>query len=144
MDLQSICKSTLSGVFFSHGSFLGAEPLPGQECADIKMFSALLHFPQYLLSLYLMVFCFCFSEMREETEIGFLLIVFFVFLVLFFFFLLFIASDRASFSLSSFKYPPHFFFILNTLPLLTLALSEAASFKKWLLPKHSFLAGPKI
>lgn len=142
MDLQSICKSTLSGVFFSNGSFLGAEPLPGQECADIKMFSALLHFPQYLLSLYLMVFCFCFSEMREETEIGFLLIVFFVFV----FFLLFIASDRASFSLSSFKYPPHFFFffILNTLPLLTLALSEAASSKKWLLPKHSFLADPKI
>lgn len=69
MDLQSICKSAFSGVFFLNGSFLGAEPLPGQECADAEMFSSLLHFPQYLLSLYLMVFYFCFSKMREETEI---------------------------------------------------------------------------
>lgn len=91
MDLQSIANLPLVGYSFLNGSFLGAEPLPGQGRADAEMFSALLRLPQYLLSLYLTVFYFYFSKMREETEM--------MLFINFFFFLLFISSDRALFPL---------------------------------------------
>lgn len=83
-------------------------------------------------------FGFWFLFLENERRAGDLILIFY------FYFLLFIASDRASL----FCFPPSPLPIssnrLYSPLLMTLTLSEAASSKKWILLRRSFLADPKI
>lgn len=64
-----------------------------------------------------------------------------IFIFYFLFFTIYSFRQGLAF-LFSFKSPPHFIRLYSP-PLMTLTLSEAASSKKWILLRHSFLADPK-
>lgn len=104
--LENIRKSIFSGVFFFlNSSFLCVAPLPGQNAPVLRRSPLSCTFPQYLLSLYLMVL-FLFLFLENERRAGDIIF------INFFLFLLFIASDRASLSSFSLNPLPIFFFLI--------------------------------